>query len=334
MINFANINKIIYILPVSIAVVIFFVFYAWYRRHALYVIFKGRTPESLLVTKKHLIKEILLIMAIILFVILVLRPQWGEHLKEVRNEGTDLLVALDVSRSMLAQDIKPSRLERAKDAIRLLVESLSGDRVGLILFAGNSFMQCPFTNDVGAFMMFLDSATPESIELQGTNISAALKDSEKIFKKKNLNTKILLLITDGEDHEGKIKETVKSLKSKEVKVYTAGIGNEKGGLIPLGATEESGDIYLRDMKGNLVRTKTDVTLLKNIANETGGDYIDLTNNLSGIYKMIKVLKAESQTDFGARLIKQRKEQYQYVAAILIFILLLELFVSVRSKVNG
>ncbi len=329
--NFANIDNWTYLLPITIALLTFFIFYIWWRRHALFIIFKGRNPQSVLPGKGRVIKEALLIIAIFLAAFIYLRPRWGEQIREVHKEGADLLIALDVSRSMLAQDVKPSRLQRVKDAIRILAEAARGDRIGLVLFAGNAFLQCPFTTDLGAFMMFLEGADPSSIALQGTNISAALKEADRIFTKKSINNKVLLLITDGEDHQGDIENTLDKLKEKEVIVYTAGIGDEKGSLIPLASEKNSGDIYMRDMDGKLVRSRTDVPLLKKIASETNGEYIDLTSNLSGIYKMIKVLSKEKKTDFGARLIKEPKEQYQIFTLVLIAILLLELFISERRK---
>jgi Ca-activated chloride channel family protein len=328
--SFANYKYLFYFLPMFLGALLFFVFYMWWRRHAIFITFKGRVPQYLQQGRLLIWREVILLICLVLFFILVLRPQWGERMKEVRNEGTDLLIALDVSRSMLANDVKPSRMKRAKDSIQLLVESLAGDRLGLILFAGDSFMQCPFTSDKSAFLMFLDSVDTSSVALQGTNLSAALRNAEEVFAKKNMNSKILLLITDGEDHEGNIDEIVNKLKENGVIVYTAGIGDEKGSLIPLDSDDASGDLYLRE-NGELVRAKVDVALLKKIASKTGGEYIDLTNDMSGITRMGRVLSSEAKNQFGSKLIKERKEQYQWLAFLLVVLLLLEMFLVERRK---
>jgi Ca-activated chloride channel family protein len=332
--SFANIEYSIYIISVAFAICVFFIFYMWFRRYSVKALFPDSIRKALLrgnSSGRVLVKEILLIIAIILCTVMVLRPQWGEQVREEHNDGTDLLIALDVSRSMLTQDVQPSRLQRSKDAVRLLVESLGGDRVGMVLFAGSAFLQCPLTNDKGAFMMFLEGASPASIALQGTNIAAALDEAQKFFNKKRLTSKVLLLITDGEDHEGRVRDAADKLKELGVTIYTAGVGQTEGALVPVAHGDNSADIYMRDFNGKLVRSKKNIALLKNIASSTGGKYIDLTSNLSGIYRIINVLERQQKNDFGSRMVREPKEQYQIFAALLFFILGLELFIASRRK---
>src|SRR4030042_5545351 len=177
MLQFGNYTYMIYLLSVSAVALALFLFYLMWRRRAVSLLSRGVARDYLIRGSETivLIKQIMVILSIFLFALVMLRPQWGEQVREVHNEGTDVLIALDVSPSMLAQDVKPNRLARARDAVRWIAESLKGDRIGLILFSGDAFLQCPLTNDYGAFMMFLDAASPDWISLKGTDIGMALR---------------------------------------------------------------------------------------------------------------------------------------------------------------
>jgi len=279
--------------------------------------------------KKALAKEILIFLAIVFAVLSLLAPEWGERTREVKKDGTDFLAVIDVSLSMDATDVKPSRLERAKTAVRLVTDELKGDRAGMVLFAGSAFLQCPLTTDLGAFSQFLDSVSTSSVSDQGTDIGAALSVAEKVFEKKRTTARVLFLITDGEDHEGNVMKQVTHLKGLGVSVYTAGIGKNSGEYVP--ERTNQGETFLKDSSGNLIKSSLNEDLLKKIASETGGQYINLTDSLSGVKDMLAALAKEKKQDFGSRMIREPEERYYFPASILFVLLLAELLVSDRRK---
>jgi Ca-activated chloride channel homolog len=330
--NFGNIDNLPFILSFSGVLVLVFLFYSYRRRMIMKRAFFKRNIRVLDGGRSErygLIKELCVFFAIIFAVFALLAPQWGERTREIKKEGTDLLVVLDVSFSMYATDIKTTRLERAKNAIRLIVDSMNRDRVGLVLFAGSAFIQCPLTTDLGAFSLFLDYASPASLKLQGTDIGKALDVAARVFEKKRTQSKMLLLITDGEDHEENVEPAVKKMKELGVAVYTAGIGSSSGGFITL--NDGKGDFLLKDRNGEPVRTKVNIDLLKKISSDTGGKYIDLNTSLSGVEVVISALRGENRSDFGSRIIKEQEERFYIPAFIFLILLIVELALTDRKK---
>ncbi len=333
MLLFGNYPYLVYIISISAVVLGLYAFYILWKRRAMELMSRGVARKYLIrgSGKIAVVKQVLVALAIVLSAFVVLRPQWGELVREVNNEGSDVLIALDVSPSMLAQDVKPSRLQRARDAVRLIVESLKGDRVGLILFSGDAFLQCPLTNDYGAFMMFLDAASPDSINLKGTDIGMALKQAYRVFQNKRLTSRILVLITDGEDHEGTAEEAAVLFHNMDVSIYTIGIGRSGGDVIPTPGTESSPDSYYRDDNGRLVKTKKDVSFLKRIAGMTMGSYIDISDSFAGLAFINEIIGDQHRNKYGSRIIKEPREQYQVFAFILLLILSIELMLPERRR---
>ena len=218
-----------------------------------------------------------------------------------------------------------------KSAVRWIAASLKGDRMGLILFAGDAFLQCPLTADMGAFMMFLDGAGPDALNLQGTDIGRALDEALKVFQKKRLTSKILVLITDGEDHEGRVMESAKKFSDLGVAVYTLGVGREGGTAIPADAKERSGDIYYKDAKGGLIMTRRNSGLLKKLAGATGGTYIDISGSLSGLRPLLGAIEEQEKTKLGSRVVKEPKERFAIFALLLIVLLSVELMIAERKR---
>jgi Ca-activated chloride channel family protein len=207
----------------------------------------------------------------ILFLLLSLtRPQWGYQWEDVRQEGVDIIIALDVSSSMLAEDIKPNRLERAKRKISDLLEMLQGDRVGLVAFAGTSFVQCPLTLDYTAARIFLSAIDTDLIPVQGTALGDALRTSIKAFRSEEKKSKAIILITDGEDQTGQALKAAKEAEKAGVKVYTIGIGRDIGA--PLPNPNQAGG-FLKNKDGEVILTKLDETTLQQISLQTGGSYV-------------------------------------------------------------
>jgi Ca-activated chloride channel family protein len=334
MITFGNMKYGLYVaLIVGILLILYGIYLLWRWR----ILSRLFTPEQKLVMLRgrsavRVVKDALIIVSLIIAGIILLRPQWGERIREVNREGVDVLIALDVSRSMSAQDVSPSRLKRARDTVKLIAECLQGDRIGLILFAGDAFLQCPLTDDIGAFMMFLDSIGHDSVRVQGTDIGRALETARRVFAKRRMTSRVLVVITDGEDHEGKAITAARQFSDLDVKIYTVGIGRNRGEPIPL-QDSSSGTEYLRDMSGHLVRTQKESGLLREIARETGGFYVDITGNLSGVYRILADLSTLTKNEYGTRVVRERKEQYQIFALLLIIILTGEILLAERREVR-
>jgi len=337
MIYFANYKYFLYIFLIAFLILVVFLLYTFWKNKIIASLFPKSVVSNQIILRSKIftkLKTSLIIISIIISTIVLLRPQWGLKMREVHNEGSDVLIALDVSNSMLAQDVKPNRLQRAKTAIKWIAEALKGDRIGLLLFAGDSFFQCPLTTDISAFMMFLEVAGPNSVKLQGTDIGKVLQESYRVFNQKRVTSKLLVMLTDGEDHEGIVEEGIKKFNELDVSVYTIGIGRDQGDYIPASDNKKSGDIYYRDLDGKLVRTSKNPDLLKKLAHSTGGEYIDITQNLAGLQNLLEVIEGQKKSDFGSKIIKEKKEQYQIFAFILILLLSVELLLPERKKIDG
>lgn len=252
----------------------------------------------------------LLGMGLILFSLA--RPQWGYKLEQVKRYGIDIVVCLDASKSMMADDVKPSRLEYAKNQIKDLLKILDGDRIGLVIFAGTSFAQCPLTLDYGAFKLFLDMVTVNMIAQQGTDIGGAIKKAISMFGKGTRKHRAIILITDGEDHEERVDAAINIAKKEGIPIYTVGIGSVEGTPVPV-FDEEGNRSYLKDRNGNIVLSKMDAVLLKKIALSTGGAYITPKVGLDRLYseKISKIEKREVAE-------KQRK-RYEHRYQIFLFL---------------
>jgi len=327
--SFAGIEYLPAVAVICTAALLFFGFYMYWRRRALKYMTAGGRKLITGSRKRIVIKEILVLIAVIFSFAALLKPQWGETPREVTSEGTDVLIALDVSRSMQSRDADPDRLGRAKLGIKWLAESLSGDRIGLIVFAGDSFLLCPLTNDVGAFMMFLDSAGPDSVNVQGTDMGAMLAEAAKVYQKKRLTSKLLVVITDGEDHEGGVDAEIEKFKELGVSVYAAGIGRESGDFIPAGQDESVADAFYRDMEGNLVKSRQDQGLLKKLASATGGAYCDITGSFSGLGEIINVIEKQQKESKGSRIVREKIDRSWIFILLIILFLGAELVITER-----
>lgn len=327
--SFGNIHYAAYILIAAVAVALSFAFYVFWRRRKISLFAKRLVVFS---PRRRLVKIICIFASVALFAFVALLPRWGEKSREVLSEGSDVLIALDVSRSMLARDVGTSRLDRAKTAIRWIAQSLKGDRIGLIVFAGDAFLLCPLTSDTGAFMMFLDSAGTDSIRFQGTNLGAVFNEAVRVFRKKNLSSKVFVLVTDGEDHEGAVNEAVSEFKELGVSVYTAGIGSEAGGFVPV--SNEHGEVYQKDRAGKPVRTTKNASLLKQLAGYSGGAYFDISENLSGLRFVLDIIEDQQKNSYGSRIVKEPIERFAPFAVMLLALLILELMLPEIKAYKG
>lgn len=273
------------------------------------------------------LKTYFLIAGIVLCFLALMRPQWGFKWQEVKHRGLDIIIALDTSKSMLAADIKPSRLERAKLAIGDFVREIKGDRIGLIAFSGSSFLECPLTVDYGGFLLSLESIDADTIPLGGTVISSAIREAMRGYPAGEAKDKVLIIITDGEDHEGDPAKLAEEAKAQGIIICCIGIGTKEGELI---FTQGEGGVreFLKDNQGNAVKSRLNEEALQSIALATGGAYVRATNaefGLNFLYKekLSKLEKRESQS----RMSKLYVERFQIFLLAGLLLILLELITS-------
>ncbi|MGH7894670.1 MAG: VWA domain-containing protein [Candidatus Binatia bacterium] len=276
--------------------------------------------------RRH-VRAALLVGATAALVVALAGPMWGFHWEEVRREGIDLIVALDTSKSMLATDVAPNRLARAKLAIEDLLAQLQGDRIGLVAFAGTAFVQCPLTLDRGVFRESLEAIEVGIIPRGGTNLAAAIDTALEAFEGRQGSHQALVLITDGEGHEGRVEEATKHAAERGVKIYTVGIGTSGGELIP---TEGGG--YLKDRKGQVVKSRLDEETLKKIAIDTGGVYLHAAGADLGLADLYRDHVASMEKRELASTLERRYEQrYQLPLALALALVVIESFVGERRR---
>ncbi len=260
-------------------------------------------------------------------------PQWGFRWQAIRRRGVDLVIALDVSKSMLAQDLKPSRLDRAKLAIQELLPMMKGDRIGLVAFAGTSFVQCPLTVDYGALLLTLDELDTDSIPRGGTAIANAIRDSLKVFASSAPDSRALILMTDGESHEGDSMSAAKEAAKQGVKIFTVGVGTPDGELVPI--TDAQGNqTFLKDREGRTVKSRLEEGLLQQIALETGGSYIRATPASFGLDLLYRDRIATlHQHAFESTMKQQHELRFQWALAVALCLLVCEPLISDRRRVS-
>ncbi len=275
--------------------------------------------------RRRRVRAVLLTVAIGAVAVALGGPMWGFHWEEVRREGIDLVVALDTSKSMLTTDVAPNRLARAKLAVQDLLAELKGDRVGLVAFAGSAFVQCPLTLDRNAFRESLDAVEVGLIPRGGTNLTAAIDASLEAFEGHQGSHQALVLITDGEDHEGKIEDAVKHASDRGVKVFTVGIGTTEGDLIP---TE--GGTFLKDRKGQVVKSRLDEETLKKLALDTGGVYLHAAGTDLGLAALYRDHVATMEKRELASTLERRYEhRFQFPLAGALALLVVEAVLGER-----
>ncbi|MEA3328968.1 MAG: VWA domain-containing protein [Candidatus Omnitrophota bacterium] len=331
--RFANLGAI-HLLWFVVFLVLFY-FWAFKKRKATMERFAQKDLiadlASSLDKRKTRLKVILIILAVFLVVLSFSRPQWGFYWQEVKRKGLDIIIAVDISKSMLASDVKPNRLERAKLAIKDFIRHLQGDRVGLIAFAGEAFLQCPLTVDYGGFLLSVDSLNVNLIPRGGTSISRAVKEAIRGYEDGLNKYKALIIITDGEDHEGNAEKAAEEAKKEGVKIFCIGIGTPQGELITL--TDEKGSkTFLKDNQGNVVKTRLDETTLQKIVLTTGGSYIRSGATRFGLNLVYeeKLSKMEKR-EFESKLAKQFEERFQIPLGLAFLLLIGELFITERKK---
>ena len=290
-------------------------------------------PEASLAMR--IFKQTLVSLALACLILAVANPQVGTRLEEVKREGIDLFVALDVSLSMKSEDIRPSRLEKAKRDVSELLRKLSGDRVGMVVFAGDAFVQFPLTADYAAADLFLSAIDVDAVPVPGTMIGSAIEVALKSFSKDVPTQKAIVIVSDGENTEGDVMGAVEDAKKAGVRVYSVGMGTPEGGPIPVLNQNGTRVDYKRDQSGSIVLTKLDETMLQQIAATTGGSYHRATSGGNEIDDIFKELASLEKVEFGTKQITGYETRYQYPLALAILFLILEVMLSEkRTKLAG
>jgi Ca-activated chloride channel homolog len=279
-------------------------------------------------------RNILWLAAVGLSLLALARPQWGFHWEEVRRRGLDILVVLDTSKSMLAEDIKPDRLQQAKWGIRDLLGKLRGDRIGVVAFAGSSFLQCPLTIDYAAFLMTLDDVYVGIIPRGGTAITQALRKAIESFEMKGEADRAIILITDGEDHEGNPLGLINDMKEKNIRVYAVGVGTLEGELIPANE-ENAGSGFIKDKQGNVVKSSLQESVLERLAIGSGGVYVRSAPGDFGLDRVFDKGIAELKRDEReSKMAKVFEERFAWPLGLAFLLLGIEAVLGERARRNG
>ncbi|MBR2423614.1 MAG: VWA domain-containing protein [Tidjanibacter sp.] len=285
--------------------------------------FAKLSPESS--TKKLRTKFWLLMLALVALIFAAARPQMGSKLSEVEREGVEIMVAVDVSNSMLASDFAPNRLERTKYAVERVIEGLSEDRIGVIVFAGDAYVQLPITADYLTARNFVRQISTSQVTRQGTAIGAAIELATRSFSSQSESSRVLVLVTDGENHEDDALAMAEKAAAQGVKIYTIGIGTPEGAPISIG------DDFIRDEKGEIVVSKLDEEVLQKIAVTTGGAYVRATTANVGLGDIILLINRTEKSKFKSEVFEEYNELYPIPLAIALALLLLECVVLPRKN---
>ncbi len=274
-------------------------------------------------------KFFILMLALAFIILGIARPQYGSKLKKVKREGVELIIALDVSNSMLAEDIQPNRLERAKLAISRLVDKLKDDKIGLIVFAGDAYTQLPITSDYNSAKLFLNSVSTQIVPKQGTAIGAAIGLGMRSFTPSSKSNKAIIVITDGENHEDDAISAAKSAVENGIVVHAIGMGLPQGSPIPVlrsGAKE-----YLKDNQGNVVITKLNETMLEQISAAGNGIYVRANNAQVGLNTLFDEINKLEKSEMESMVYSDYEDQFQYFFAIAMALILLEFVILERKN---
>jgi len=333
MFRFENENYLWALLIIPILLVLFWLAMRW-RKNAL-----GKFGESSLISKlvpdlsfnKQRLKFLLYLGAIGFTIIGLANPQVGSKLEKVKVQGVDVMIAIDVSKSMLAEDLSPNRLDVAKRLISKLIERMGNDRIGLIIFAGNAYLQMPMTVDYSAAKIFLKTINTDLVPSQGTALGQAIELAKENFDQDQTKFKALILITDGENHEAGVLDAAEDAHDEGVIIHTLGIGSEEGAPIPEFSSKGNKTGYKKDKAGNIVNSKLQEDILMEISEATSGKYFRVKGSQGEIPKIVNELKDMEKKDFEDRVFTDYADQFQYFLFVALLLLLLEFFISERSK---
>jgi Ca-activated chloride channel homolog len=283
---------------------------------------------------KQAFKVVLFVLFLFFALLALIRPQWGTQLETVNRTGVDIMIALDTSLSMETQDVAPNRLEKAKHEIRALIDTLRGDRVGLIVFAGTGIVNCPLTIDQNAVKLFLDVVDSQVIPEPGTNIGEAIRLTVRSFTSQEHRYRVLILVTDGENLEGDPTGAAEEARDKGVVIFSIGVGTGAGEPIPL--RDEKGNItgYKKDENGRVVVSRLDESMLEKISSQTGGKYYRATTGEEELQNIYGAVSQMEKKEFQSKIYLTYVDRFQIPLGIAIFLIILETIVSDQAAVKG
>lgn len=327
MFRFANPHILYLLLMVPVAIALFIIAQRHRRRRLerfassslLAVLTPSASPARIRT------KFIIYLLALISLIFAAARPQIGSKLREEHQKGIELMLVVDVSNSMMAEDFEPNRLDRTKYAIDRVVESMKQDRIGVVAFAGEAQVQLPITSDYRMARAFTRKLSPELVRTQGTDLGAAIKLASISFSSQSEGSRVMVLITDGENHESDAMEAATAAAEKGIAIYTIGIGTPEGAPIMIG-----GD-YLTDENGDMVVSKLDEKMLQEIASATGGAYVRATKQSIGLKEIIDRLRELDESDLATTRFEAYDEQYQYPLVLALLLLIIEWLILDRRN---
>lgn len=319
------------LIAIPVVIVLFFLVLVWRKRT------QSKFGNSALIKKlspnksifKSILKVLVICIALACLSFALVNPKIGTKLETVKREGVDLVFALDVSKSMLAEDIAPNRLEKSKQLITQIVNSLGGDRVGIIGYAGSAFPQVPITTDFSSTKLFLNGMNTDMVSSQGTAINEAIRMAQTYFNDEEQTNRVLFIVSDGEDHEGNSEAIAEEAAALGIRIFTIGVGTENGGPIPI---KRNGILqhYKRDQNNQQVITRLDADRLKDIASEANGQYIDGTNTKEVVETVRAILNGMDKKEFDAKQFTDFKDQFQWFLAGALFLLFIDVLLLERK----
>lgn len=340
MFRFENIAAFNYLWLIPIILIVGFFFDRMSKKRMETAIGSRLYPflSSSVSSKKRTIKTALQVLAVFFFVLALARPQMGESQQEVKSEGVEIIFAVDVSESMMAEDVKPSRLAQAKAELSRLIDLMPGNKVGVVAFAGSAALLSPLTNDPGAIKMYLESLEPNSVSSQGTNFMDALKVSKEAFERGGVTTdetvkvtRVILIASDGEDHEQGALDEAKKMASEGVRIFSLAYGTEKGGAIPVRDGMGFLKGYKKDRQGQTVLTTVKGDALRALADAGKGSFYFATFGGDQTKLLVEDITKLEKTQFDSTVATQYEERFQTVLMIGIIIALIELFLGERRR---
>lgn len=319
------------LLAIPAIVLLFLLLQLWkkrtQKRFAEKTLLKRLSPNQS--TFKSVLKLVIWSLAIVALIFALVNPKMGTKLETVKREGVDIVFAVDVSKSMLAEDIAPNRLEKSKQLVTQIINNLASDRVGIIAYAGKAFPQLPITTDYAAAKMFLQNMNTDMLSSQGTAIDDAIELAKTYFDNEEQTNRILIIISDGEDHSELAADAAEEAANQGIRIFTIGVGDEKGAPIPI---KKNGIVlnYKKDNQGETVITKLDEGTLKTIAEEADGIYINGKNTAEVVEKIRDILNNMDKTEFEAKQFADFEDQFQWFLAIALGLLFLDIFLLERK----
>lgn len=332
MFRFENIEYLYGLLAIPVFILLFVLYRLWRKRvlkkYGEAPVISRLMPEVSEVRPG--IKFFLVMLAYAFLIIGAANPQIGSKLEKAQRKGADLMIALDVSNSMLAEDIRPNRLTRSVQAITKLVDNLGGDRIGIVVFAGKAYMQLPITTDYSAAKMFLSTITTGMVPTQGTAIAEAIGMASGSFRQDD-RSKALIIITDGEDHEGDAVAAAETAAKKGIRIYTIGMGSPDGTPIPLYDAAGNQTGYKKDRNGQTVISRLNETMLQQIASAGNGIYVRATTGRDGLNRIFEEINELEKAEIETQMFSEYEDRFQYFIAISLLLLMIELLIPEKRS---